>query len=252
MRFKKFCSIILAAAVIFSSVVNTIPVNAATANDTSDISGLEMEAIDLTPEASRELADRYDGKPGITDSGVSKSSKAKSTSNEYESSPTKYINSTMNKQLVNYLSGGSGKKATVTDINKNYYKSAITFTFDNSKLGGIDANEILQYIAECISINPNLCFLSTSILRTTYSDISDVTVYSTISKSDIYLSIRKYKAFLAEIENYVRDSGGMSDTDILLYLHDRLVTSVEYSSASTSDSRIFVPVQLVLRGEAVC
>ena len=172
---------------------------------------------------------------------------------EYESSLATYIEQTMSHQMIAKFSGSSGTKAKIEDSTYQSYHSIVTFTFEKNKLASIATGKrILAYIAEAISVNPNLCTLSTH-SRSYWSDPDVVTVevYSLLGKDEHRTAIRQYKEFLADIERVPKQDESMTDTEILLYLHDRLIQQANYAK-NTEDPTIFIPYTMASTGVVVC
>ena len=170
---------------------------------------------------------------------------------DFKSSLADSIGILMNRQIIAALSGSDGTRAKIKKETKEGYKSAVTFTFPAEKLGGMGAQRLLPYVMEAIAQYPNLCTLSSDISCRWGAKEVQMTVYSVVAKKSHATAIRKYKAFLADIEQVPLSSGTMTDTEILLYLHDRVVQQASYT-ATPSDNRIYVPYTMSSSGKVVC
>ena len=164
---------------------------------------------------------------------------------------SKYIETTINHQLIAALSGSNGTKAKIKATKKSYYKSQLTFTFDRNKIGWLTNAQILFYLEEAINDNPNLCTLSTEISVRWTLKTAEVTVYSMVKKKQHAATIRRYKNFLANIEYIPKEAAQMSDHEILLYLHDRLIQHANYAS-DTNDPVAHVPYSFSNGEDSVC
>ncbi|MCR4605644.1 MAG: hypothetical protein K5639_06550, partial [Eubacterium sp.] len=172
--------------------------------------------------------------------------------NEYSSSLANYVSNTMNKQLIAYFSGSDGTKATMKSTDYNQYKTAVEFKMSNSKISGMSVTVLLRYIAEAIANNPNFCTLSTEVywLAKNNKSYSIIGVYSVIPKSLQLSSVKKYKKFLASIEQRCKESGLKNDSDILLYLHDAMIQRTEYAP-DLSKNEVYIPLATA-KGSSVC
>ena len=125
-------------------------------------------------------------------------------------------------------------------------KSNVTWTFSNFSGNDVAAgcfaentNNVLFYAEQAIGRYPNLCGIFTG-LSLSRSSISggkvswvSLTMASPLSSSDFYSYISKYKAWLDKVEAVPKQalaSGNMTKADVLLYLHDEVVTNCEYST----------------------
>lgn len=184
--------------------------------------------------------------------GSAQAAQATKQYDEYNNnSLSKYIKKEMNQQLVAYFSGSSGKKAKIKKYSKEGFKSIVNFTFSAKKLKNLSNQQILWYIEEAINDNPNLCTLSTAIAPKWKDDSVIVGVKSVVKKADHAAAIRQYKQFLANIEYIPKTASKMSDTEILLYLHDRVVQHANYALGS-NENRIYIPYTMSDDGAVVC
>ncbi len=184
----------------------------------------------------------------------SKAAKATKQTDEYaDNSYAEYFEKTMNQQLIACLSGSDGTKAKIESTSGSGFKSTIEFTFKYSKISGLNPNQILNYIEEAINDNPNFCTLSTATSTRWVSDKVYVKVKSVLkaTKSTHATAIRKYKNFLANIEYIPREAKKMSDREILLYLHDRLIQQARYS-LDTGNNAVFIPYTMCDTANVVC
>ncbi len=168
---------------------------------------------------------------------------------EYSSEISDYIEAEMNMQLRAYFSGSNGKKAKMTKSTDPEYKTKITFYLDPAKVGDLDVNTMLGYLYELIGSNPNFCTMSTSIIWNRYS--GEFSVNSVVAKSKQAESITEYKSFLADVERVPLQAEGMSDIEILLYLHDTMLQQADYAK-NISDKSIYVPYYMSKTGRVVC
>ena len=190
----------------------------------------------------------------LGDSGTALAARATAQVDEFENSTAAYIEKTMNKQLIAWLSGSDGTKAKVTKINDStQYKSQVTFTLNKSRVSSLNIQQLLYYVAEAIYNNPNLCTLSTDIVTNSYysSNKLELSVKSLVAKSSHASAIRSYKELLADLEYEIWRSTTMSDTDMLLMLHDKLVWQAHYAS-DISDKWVYIPFSMSKTGVVVC
>ena len=161
----------------------------------------------------------------------------------------RYINKTLNEQLVAALSESDGVKATIQDTQKAGYKSEVVFSLKTSRVSDLNGKDILNYVGEAIYTNPNLCILSTNISYVAAT--GRLKVYSLVQKDQYAASIRRYKSFLADLENLPKNAETMSDAEILLYLHDRVVQQAKYAT-ETKDKSVYLPLTMADTGNVVC
>ncbi len=169
-----------------------------------------------------------------------------------------YVEKTMNEQLIAALSGSDGVKASIEAVeevpeegeaaNVSLFKSEVQFKFDKKKIAGMKANELLDYISDAIYSNPNLCMLSTDIGM--YST-GTVEVRSILEPDEYAQAIRRYKSFLADIERLPKTAKKMTDAEILLYLHDRVVQWAKYNEVK-NDKSVYIPLAMADSGQVVC
>ena len=128
------------------------------------------------------------------------------------------------------------------------YKSQIQFEFNKNKIAGMKAKDLINYVGEAIYSNPNFCMLSTDV--GVYSS-GTVEVQSVIEPDKYVDAIRRYKSFLADIERLPKTAKKMTDAEILLYLHDRVVQWSKYNKAD-NDKSIYIPLGMADSGQVVC
>ena len=167
-----------------------------------------------------------------------------------------YFEKTMNEQLIAALSGSDGIKAVIEPADESsdegegasQYKSQISFKFDRKIIGDMMSKELINYVSEAIYSNPNLCMLSTDIR--VYSS-GTLEVQSVVEPDKYAEAIRRYKGFLADIERLPKQSKSMTDKEILLYLHDRVVQWGNYNVIA-NDRFIYIPLAMADSGQVVC